>query len=171
MGVTLICSVSRKNILVSAFTQLGLHSLNVKARNYRPLSIPFLISYCLELSKYVTNESSKVHEHWLMCVLSFTVKCLLWEKPDWMRIGAFSIDSSVALLTEKLTAPVKISYEDNIENMLQSHGYCLLNNVKNGIWIAGINLINPPIICLWEYWYLFMKLQNQYCNLILYAFV
>ncbi|KAH7519485.1 probable F-box protein At3g61730 [Ziziphus jujuba] len=64
---------------------------------------------------------------------------------DWMRIGAFSIDSSVALLTEKLTAPVKISYEDNIENMLQSHGYCLLNNVKNGIWIADLQLVRCPV--------------------------
>lgn len=65
-----------------------------------------------------------------------------------MRIGAFSIDSSVALLTEKLIAPVKISNEDNMENMLLSHGCCLLSNVKTGIWIAGSNSISPPIICL-----------------------
>lgn len=58
-----------------------------------------------------------------------------------MRIGAFSMDSSVALLTERLSSLVlNIAKEDNPEKTLKSSGYCVLNNVKTGIWIAGILL-------------------------------
>ena len=55
---------------------------------------------------------------------------------DWMRIGAFLLDSSV-FLTEKLSPPPKIPNEDTVEKMLQSSGCCVLDNVKSGIWIAG----------------------------------
>ncbi|GER48674.1 reduced male fertility [Striga asiatica] len=56
---------------------------------------------------------------------------------DWMRIGAFSFDSSAALLTESLIAPLRIPKADTKDQMLQQSGCCLLNNVKTGIWIAG----------------------------------
>lgn len=58
-------------------------------------------------------------------------------KSDWMRIGAFYLESSVALLTERLSSPSNFAKEDTIENMLQSSGCCMLDNVKPGIWIAG----------------------------------
>lgn len=54
-----------------------------------------------------------------------------------MRIGAFYFDSSVALLTERLSFPGKFRKEETMEKMLRSHGCCLLDNVKSGIWIAG----------------------------------
>lgn len=57
-------------------------------------------------------------------------------KSDWMRIGAFYLESSVALLTERLSSPSNFA-KDTIENMLQSSGCCMLDNVKPGIWIAG----------------------------------
>lgn len=59
------------------------------------------------------------------------------EKSDWMRIGAFFLKSSEALLTERLSSPEKIPKEDTIEETLQSCGCCVLDNVKSGIWIAG----------------------------------
>ena len=54
-----------------------------------------------------------------------------------MRIGAFSIESSLVLLAERLAFPRKLRKEEKMENMLQTHGCCMLDNVKNGIWIAG----------------------------------
>ncbi|KAK7292804.1 hypothetical protein RJT34_15658 [Clitoria ternatea] len=64
---------------------------------------------------------------------------------DWMRIGAFSFDSSVAVLTEKLNFPGKIRKEDAMEKMLRSHGCCVLDNVKTGIWIADLQLVRCPV--------------------------
>ena len=54
-----------------------------------------------------------------------------------MRIGAFSFDSEVAFLSERLRPPVKIPKQEIIDDMLQSCGICLLRKVKTGIWIAG----------------------------------
>lgn len=54
-----------------------------------------------------------------------------------MRLGAFSFDSSVALLTERLAFPGKAEEGQTMEKMLRSQGYCVLDNVKPGIWIAG----------------------------------
>ena len=59
------------------------------------------------------------------------------KKSDWMRIGAFFMDSSVALLTERISCSPKISNEDDVEKMLKSSGCCVLDNIKTGIWIAG----------------------------------
>ncbi|KAK8635547.1 hypothetical protein V6N13_004281 [Hibiscus sabdariffa] len=57
---------------------------------------------------------------------------------DWMRIGAFSFDSEVAFLCERMVnLPVKIPKQENIDDMLQSCGSCLLRKIKTGIWIAG----------------------------------
>ncbi|KAE8660835.1 putative F-box protein [Hibiscus syriacus] len=57
---------------------------------------------------------------------------------DWMRIGAFSFDSEVAFICERMVnPPVKIPKQGNIDDMLQSSGSCLLRNIKTGIWIAG----------------------------------
>ncbi|XAR53961.1 hypothetical protein NMG60_11028915 [Bertholletia excelsa] len=64
---------------------------------------------------------------------------------DWMRIGAFFFDSSVAFLTEKLIPPVKITREENVEKMLQLKGSCVLNNIKTGIWIADLQLVRCPV--------------------------
>ena len=60
-------------------------------------------------------------------------------KSDWMRIGAFFMDSSVVLLSERLGSQVKIPKQDSTDNTLES-GCCVLHNVKTGIWIAGIKL-------------------------------
>lgn len=54
-----------------------------------------------------------------------------------MRIGAFSFESEVAFLSERLSAPVKIPKQKIVDDMLQSCGTCLLRKVKTGIWIAG----------------------------------
>ncbi|KAI9073196.1 hypothetical protein K1719_044805 [Acacia pycnantha] len=64
---------------------------------------------------------------------------------DWMRIGAFSLDSSLALLAERLSFPMRIRKGETIENMLQSHGCCMLDNVKSGIWIADLQLVRCPV--------------------------
>ncbi|GAB4844594.1 hypothetical protein Ancab_037993 [Ancistrocladus abbreviatus] len=56
---------------------------------------------------------------------------------DWMRIGAFSVNSPAALLTDSLTYPRNLPREDTAEKTLQSSGLCVLTNIKTGIWIAG----------------------------------
>ena len=63
-----------------------------------------------------------------------------WENVDWIRIGTFSLESSAAILTEKLISPPnrKILQGKNFEEMLKSQGFCVLTNIKTGIWIAGI---------------------------------
>ncbi|XP_010053823.2 probable F-box protein At3g61730 [Eucalyptus grandis] len=63
---------------------------------------------------------------------------------DWMRIGAFSLDSSQALLTERLSA-VEIPEAGNMKKILKSGAYCLLKNIKTGIWIADLQLVRCPI--------------------------
>ncbi|KAK9121921.1 hypothetical protein Syun_019538 [Stephania yunnanensis] len=60
---------------------------------------------------------------------------------DWMRIGAFFFDSNVAVLTDQLSLPIKVPQGVTVETMLRSSGFCILNNIKRGIWIAGISLI------------------------------
>ncbi|RDX58416.1 putative F-box protein, partial [Mucuna pruriens] len=67
------------------------------------------------------------------------------EIRDWMRIGAFSFDSSVAVLTERLTFPGKIRKGETMEKMLRSQGCCVLDNVKSGIWIADLQLVRCPV--------------------------
>ncbi|KAG6423206.1 hypothetical protein SASPL_113595 [Salvia splendens] len=57
---------------------------------------------------------------------------------DWMRIGAFLFDSPDALLTESLIESIKIPKVETMEKMVQKESFCLLNNIKTGIWIAGI---------------------------------
>ncbi|KAG2720558.1 hypothetical protein I3760_02G040900 [Carya illinoinensis] len=64
---------------------------------------------------------------------------------DWMRIGAFFLESSVALLTDRLNLPAKIPEEDATKRMLQSCDCCLLDNVKSGIWIADLQLVRCPV--------------------------
>ena len=56
---------------------------------------------------------------------------------DWMRIGAFTLDSGVSLLTEKLSSPLRVPREGTIERMLESSGGCIVKDIKSGIWIAG----------------------------------
>ncbi|XP_062088931.1 probable F-box protein At3g61730 [Humulus lupulus] len=64
---------------------------------------------------------------------------------DWMRIGAFSMGSSVALLTERLSFPARIPKEDEAQNFSESTGCCVINNIKKGIWIADLQLVRCPV--------------------------
>ncbi|KAK1376145.1 Reduced male fertility [Heracleum sosnowskyi] len=64
---------------------------------------------------------------------------------DWMRIGAFFFDSSEAFLTEKLICPSRLVRNEKLEKMLQSLGSCVLSNIKNGIWIADLQLVRCPV--------------------------
>ncbi|XP_043717304.1 probable F-box protein At3g61730 [Telopea speciosissima] len=63
---------------------------------------------------------------------------------DWMRIGAFSFVSTVALLTEKLSSPVAIPQGGGTEQMARETGSCVLSNIKAGIWIADLQLVRCP---------------------------
>ncbi|KAI3800583.1 hypothetical protein L1987_28674 [Smallanthus sonchifolius] len=64
---------------------------------------------------------------------------------DWMRIGAFTFNSSDAFLMENLTRPSKLPVEDTMQKMLNSHGSCVLHNIKTGIWIADLQLVRCPV--------------------------
>ncbi|XP_021748561.1 probable F-box protein At3g61730 [Chenopodium quinoa] len=65
---------------------------------------------------------------------------------DWIRIGAFFLESSAAIVTEKLTSPPrKIPQKETLEQMLQSLGLCVLTNIKTGIWIADLQLVRCPV--------------------------
>ncbi|KAL8104090.1 hypothetical protein AgCh_028353 [Apium graveolens] len=64
---------------------------------------------------------------------------------DWMRIGAFFFDSSEAFLTEKLICPSRLARNEKLEKVLQSLGSCVLSNIKNGIWIADLQLVRCPV--------------------------
>ena len=65
-----------------------------------------------------------------------------------MRIGAFLFDSPDALLTESLIESIKTPKEETTEKLFHKEGFCLLNNIKTGIWIAG-NSIVLYSYCLW----------------------
>lgn len=57
---------------------------------------------------------------------------------DWIRIGAFLLDSPVVLLTENLTLPKMLPRpEDDPAKTIQTTGTCLLAGARTGIWIAG----------------------------------
>lgn len=71
-----------------------------------------------------------VHHYFSSCIL-------LQVQINWMRIGAFSFDSSVAVLAERLTLTGKMQNGDTMKKMFRSQGCCVLDNVKTGIWIAG----------------------------------
>ncbi|KAH1085593.1 hypothetical protein GLYMA_07G056100v4 [Glycine max] len=64
---------------------------------------------------------------------------------DWMRIGAFSFDSSVAVLAERLTLTGKMQNGDTMKKMFRSQGCCVLDNVKTGIWIAAHLFVRFPV--------------------------
>ncbi|KAL8062886.1 hypothetical protein ABFX02_02G176300 [Erythranthe guttata] len=64
---------------------------------------------------------------------------------DWMRIGAFLFDSTAALLSESLIAPLRIPDEETTDRTLQLQGCCLLKNIKAGIWIADLQLVRCPV--------------------------
>ncbi|XP_010544834.1 PREDICTED: probable F-box protein At3g61730 [Tarenaya hassleriana] len=63
---------------------------------------------------------------------------------DWMRIGAFTLDSQVCLLTENLRG-LRIPKEGTIDRMLQSCGSCVIKKIKRGIWIADLQLVRCPV--------------------------
>ncbi|XP_074263413.1 putative F-box protein At3g61730 [Silene latifolia] len=62
----------------------------------------------------------------------------------WKRIGAFFLESSAALLTEKLTFPRRTG-KDTIKKMLESSGLCEITNIKTGIWIADLQILHCPV--------------------------
>ncbi|KAJ0254939.1 F-box protein [Hirschfeldia incana] len=64
---------------------------------------------------------------------------------DWMRVGAFTLDSRVSLLTERLSSPLKVPREGTIERMLESTGACIVKDIKSGIWIADLQLVRCPV--------------------------
>uniref|UniRef100_A0A2C9WRD4 F-box domain-containing protein n=1 Tax=Manihot esculenta TaxID=3983 RepID=A0A2C9WRD4_MANES len=64
---------------------------------------------------------------------------------DWMRIGAFHIESTAALLSERLDLPLEIRQQNATEKMFESCGASLLNNIKTGIWIADLQLVRCPV--------------------------
>ncbi|GAB2231142.1 hypothetical protein Droror1_Dr00027430 [Drosera rotundifolia] len=64
---------------------------------------------------------------------------------DWMRIGAFSLDSPEALLADSLIYPKAIPDKDDAEKLLETNGLCVLNNIKTGIWIADLQLVRCPV--------------------------
>ncbi|URE47695.1 Nac domain-containing protein, partial [Musa troglodytarum] len=65
---------------------------------------------------------------------------------DWIRIGAFLLDSSVVLLTENLTLPKMLPRpEDDPAKSIQTTGTCLLAGARTGIWIADLQLVRCPV--------------------------
>ncbi|XP_010469019.1 PREDICTED: probable F-box protein At3g61730 isoform X2 [Camelina sativa] len=64
---------------------------------------------------------------------------------DWMRIGAFLLDSRSSLLTESLSGHLKVPRDGTIDRMLQSSGSCVINDIKSGIWIADLQLVRCPV--------------------------
>jgi hypothetical protein len=51
----------------------------------------------------------------------------------------------VALLSERLSLPLKIINKDDVEKALESCGACVLGNIREGIWTAGnSNLVFSP---------------------------
>ncbi|WZZ51748.1 hypothetical protein YC2023_051855 [Brassica napus] len=59
---------------------------------------------------------------------------------DWMRIGAFTLDSRVSLLTEKLSSPLRVPREGTIERMLESSGSCIVKDIK-----SDLQLVRCPV--------------------------
>ncbi|CAD5185360.1 unnamed protein product [Musa acuminata subsp. malaccensis] len=65
---------------------------------------------------------------------------------DWIRIGAFLLDSPVVLLTENLTLPKMLPRpEDDPAKTIQTTGTCLLAGARTGIWIADLQLVRCPV--------------------------
>ncbi|CAN8253991.1 unnamed protein product [Cochlearia groenlandica] len=64
---------------------------------------------------------------------------------DWMRIGAFTLDSRTSLLTESLNGPLRVPREGTIEKMLECSGSCVIKDIKSGIWIADLQLVRCPV--------------------------
>ncbi|CAL1402272.1 unnamed protein product [Linum trigynum] len=64
---------------------------------------------------------------------------------DWMRIGAFFLESPSVILSQRLTLPLKIMKRESLQNMLGSAGACLLSGLRTGIWIADLQLVRCPV--------------------------
>ncbi|RVX09823.1 putative F-box protein [Vitis vinifera] len=63
--------------------------------------------------------------------------------PFLFTIGCES--NPIALLAEKLSCPLKIPQGENLGKTLESCGFCILNNIKTGIWIADLQLVRCPV--------------------------
>ncbi|KAH0462440.1 hypothetical protein IEQ34_010015 [Dendrobium chrysotoxum] len=67
-------------------------------------------------------------------------------KLDWMRIGAFLIETPSAMLTEKLALPSKLmELEEDHNRAIQLSGTCILTDIRTGIWIADLQLVRCPV--------------------------
>ncbi|PKU68583.1 putative F-box protein [Dendrobium catenatum] len=65
---------------------------------------------------------------------------------DWMRIGAFFIETPSAVLTEKLALPSKLmELEEDQNRAIQLSGTCILTDIRTGIWIADLQLVRCPV--------------------------
>ncbi|RRT59567.1 hypothetical protein B296_00004212 [Ensete ventricosum] len=82
----------------------------------------------------------EMHLFSIVIMLSFILgdaNVVAWSL-DWIRIGAFLLDSPVVLLTENLTLPKMLPRpEDDPAKTIQTTGTCLLAGARTGIWIAG----------------------------------
>ncbi|KAF2594324.1 hypothetical protein F2Q70_00044242 [Brassica cretica] len=86
------------------------------------------------------SQSSSFAEH------SFILSGFDTVITDWMRIGAFTLDSRMSLLTESLSGQLKVPrVQGTIEQMLQSTGSCIIKDIKSGIWIADLQLVRCPV--------------------------
>ncbi|KAL5719200.1 hypothetical protein ACHQM5_012012 [Ranunculus cassubicifolius] len=64
---------------------------------------------------------------------------------DWMRVGAFHLDSPYVFLTEKLVLPWRVPKGETTQEMLQNSSSCILSKIRPGIWIADIQLVRCPL--------------------------
>ncbi|GMN42922.1 hypothetical protein TIFTF001_012127 [Ficus carica] len=92
-----------------------------------------------------------------VCVRDLQVPAPCDVNSKWIDLYASAFDGShsfmfrqqekhiAVLLTERLSAPMRIPREDETETMLQASGCCVLNNVKPGIWIADLQLVRCPV--------------------------
>lgn len=94
---------------------------------FTTLSLATIVVYCLDAWHW----SSTFSDHRLN-LSGYDIVII-----DWMRIGAFTLDSRTSLLTESLSGQLKVPREGTIERMLQSSGSCVIKDIKSGIWIAG----------------------------------
>jgi hypothetical protein len=69
---------------------------------------------------------------------------------DWMRIGAFCLDSGEAIASAQLSE-LKSFYEDGeVGSSSSMSKFHVVHNVKKGIWIAGDHLCCTYVWLKWS---------------------
>ncbi|CBI40521.3 unnamed protein product, partial [Vitis vinifera] len=79
----------------------------------------------------------------LLLSMEVTLSCSVSGRNILVIIGCES--NPIALLAEKLSCPLKIPQGENLGKTLESCGFCILNNIKTGIWIADLQLVRCPV--------------------------